>query len=29
MAIEHNRNIDYGTDMRIDNYTGAAINKKD
>lgn len=28
MAIEHNRNIDYGTDMRIDNYTGAAINKK-
>lgn len=28
IAIEHNRNIDYGTDVQIDNYTGAALNKK-
>ena len=28
VAIEHNRKFDYGTDVRVDRYTGVAANRK-
>lgn len=28
VALEHNRKFDYGTDVRVDKYTGVAANRK-